>query len=254
MAPQKTKGIVLKSRDYTETSKLVSILSPDGGLLRTLAKGSRRPASPLRGKLEVFNYGDLIFYPSRTSDLHILAQFDVIEHFPAARATLERSALFQYLAELAASAAYGEENSRELFKLLLHTLQNAAVINAIPPSRLWFEIRYLNLLGVLPPFDRCSRCRGALGDGVRFFLPELHWLCPGCGQKYAAAVLIEPGVMSAIRYINKSGLVQVVNLRLSERQSSIADRLLCYLVDSTVDKKLKSRRFLDQISNKVFTE
>ncbi len=254
MPPQKTRGIILKSRDYTETSKLVNILTADSGLLKTLAKGSRRPASPLRGKLEVWNYGDLVFYPSRASDLHILAQFDVIEHFPLAVSTLERTALFHYLSELAAVAAYGEETSRELFELLLHTLRHAAVIDAVSQVRLWFEIRYLSILGVLPPFDRCSRCRKALGDGARFFLAEREWLCPGCGPKYADAVLIEPGVLSAVRYINRSGLASAVNLRLSERQSAVADRLLRYLVDSTVDKKLMSRRFLNQISNKIFTE
>ena len=96
MAIQKTRGIVLRVRDFRETSKLVTFITPDWGRLNTLAKGVRRPKSKLRGKLELFNYGTLIFYPSRNSDLHLLSQFDLLNDFPRAGENLEKSAYFYY--------------------------------------------------------------------------------------------------------------------------------------------------------------
>ncbi|MDP8213991.1 MAG: DNA repair protein RecO [Candidatus Euphemobacter frigidus] len=247
MPPQKIRGIILQSRDYTETSKLVNFLTPEQGLLKTLAKGARRSTSPLRGKLELLNYGTLVFYPSRSSDLHLLAQFDLLIPFPEALNTLEKSAFFHYLAELASSAAYGGEHSRDLFELLFHTLRNASKIHAFFQGRLWFEIRYLHLLGVLPPLDRCSKCRRSLKFGARFSLRKSNWFCPDCGGSGDDMLSIEPGLLAAISYISRSSLEQVVKLKLSSRQSAVLGRLLRYLIDSSVDKKIKSRRFLDQV-------
>ncbi len=246
MPPYKTRGIVVRSRDFTETSRLVNFLTPDGGLVKTLAKGALRPASPLRGKLEPWNYGHLVYYPSRSSDLHVLAQFDLIEHYPRAVETLERSALFHYLAELVSAAAFGPELSGGLFQLLLHTLRRGERLRALPQARIWFEIRYLYLLGVLPPLAACARCSGPMEGAVRFSPAESRWLCRKCPAG-GDSVAVEPGVIAAVRYIQDNRLDQVMNLKLSPRQFRVIRGLLRYLVDSTVGKKLKSRRFLDQV-------
>lgn len=237
---------MVKSRSYSETSRLVNFLTPDSGLVRTLAKGALRPSSQLRGKLELFNYGHLVYYPSRTSDLHVLAQFDLIEHYPGPEAALERLAFYHYLAELASAAAFGPEISGGLFQLLLHTMRRAEQLTSLPQARIWFEIRYLHLLGVLPPLARCSACDRPMAGPVRFSRGESRWLCPECAAG-RETVAVEPGVIAAVRYIQKNRLEGVMKLKLSARQFGVIRRLLRYLVDSSVEKKLKSRRFLDQV-------
>lgn len=246
MPPTKTRGIVVRSRDFSETSRLVNFLTPDSGLVRTLAKGARRPSSGLRGKLEALNYGHLVYYPSRSSDLHVLAQFDLIEHFPAAVSTLERSAFFHYLAELVAAAAFGPELSGGLFQLILHTLRRADRLGSLPQARIWFEIRFLHLLGVLPPLAACAACGRPMAGAVRFSPEESRWLCPDCAAG-RPTVAVEPGVIAAVRYIQDNRLERALNLRLSPRQLGTIRGLLRSLVDSSVGKQLKSRRFLDQV-------
>jgi len=247
LAPQKTTGIILQVRDYSESSQLVNIITLDCGLLKTIAKGSRRLKSPFRGKLELLNYGALVYYPSRTSDLHILSQFDIINSFPEALNTLERSAFFHYLAELSSLAAYGEEDSRALFRLLLQMLRDAHGIDAVLPARLWFEIRYLHLLGVLPSFDHCSHCGGSLGSDLKFSLEKPGWICAQCGHQVSDSIDIEPGIIAVISYILRNNLNQVMKLKLSRRQSDILDHLLSYLVDRAAHKKIKSKRFLNHV-------
>ncbi len=237
---------MVRSRDFSETSRLVNFLTPDSGLVKTLAKGARRPGSGLRGKLETLNYGHLVYYPSRSSDLHVLAQFDLIEHFPGAQATLELSAFFHYLAELVSAVAFGSELSGGLFQLLLHCLRRADRLSSLPQARIWFEIRYLYLLGVLPPLAACAGCGGTMTGTVRFSPADSSWLCPKCAAG-RETVAVEPGVTAAVRYIQDNRLERVMNLRLSPRQLGTIRRLLRYLVDSSVGKKLKSRQFLDQI-------
>ena len=54
-------GVVLRTRLLTETSLIVLWLTPAFGRLATVAKGARRPKSPLRGKLDLFYLADFSF-------------------------------------------------------------------------------------------------------------------------------------------------------------------------------------------------
>ena len=247
MAIQKTRGIVLWTRDFRETSKLVTFITPDWGRLSTLAKGVRRPKSKLRGKLELFNYGVLVFYPSRTSDLHLLSQFDLLDDFPRAGETLEKSACFYYFAELVSSVAYGAEQSRKLFADFHGVLSRAGEIASIPYARLWFEFKFLESLGVLPIPGRCCHCGKEMKQGILFSRGERGWICGRCGSRDRSAFSIEPGVMAVISYILRGGLERGNKLKLSARQESTLNHISRYLVDSNLDKKIRSRRFLDQV-------
>lgn len=247
MAIQKTRGIVLRTRDYSETSKLVTFITPDWGRLNTLAKGARRPKSKLRGKLELFNYGILVFYPSRTSDLHLLSQFDLLNDFPRVSESLEKTAYFYYLTELVSSAGYGEEESRKLFTDLREILSRAGEIASISYARLWFEFKFLESLGVLPIPGRCCHCGAEMKQQVLFSPRERGWICGRCRSRDRQAFLIEPGVMAVIGYILRGGLERGEKLKLSAVQERTLNQISRYLVDSNLGKKIKSRRFLDQI-------
>lgn len=247
MAIQKTRGIILRTRDFRETSKLVTFITPDWGRLNTLAKGVRRPKSRLRGKLELFNYGVLVFYPSRTGDLHLLSQFDLLDDYYRVNESLEKSAYFYYLAELVDSAAYGAEQSRRLFADFREVLSRAGEITSISYARRWFEFKFLESLGVLPIAGRCCRCGAEMKRQVLFSPRERGWICARCRGGDPQAFLIEPGVMAVISYILRGGLERGKKLKLSVAQESALDQISRYLVDSNLGKKIKSRRFLDQV-------
>lgn len=85
-----------------------------------------------------------------------------------------------------------------------------------------------------------------MAGAVRFSPEESRWLCPDCASGLATAA-VEPGVIAAVRYIQDHRLERVMNLKLSPRQLGTIRGLLRYLVDSSVEKKLKSRQFLDQV-------
>src|ERR1043165_6762795 len=83
---ERTSGLVLRTRPFTETSLIVNWLTPDLGRLSTVAKGARRPKSPFRGKLDLFYLADFTFQRSRRSELHTLCEVSVLElHEPLRR-------------------------------------------------------------------------------------------------------------------------------------------------------------------------
>ena len=246
MAIQKTEAIVLHTRDFTETSRIVSFVTP-GGMVRTLAKGARRPASPLRGALELFGHGVLQYYPSRMSDLNVLGRFDLLRSFSSSISTLEKAALFYYFAEITAAAAFGREGAQELFALFLRALKSAEKLVCVSYARSWFELQYLKALGVLPPVDACTRCGGRIGP-TRFFSPrEEGWICPRCRPADPGSCPLPPGIASVAAFILRGGPERERTLKLSVRQERSLHGLAGYLIDNQVGKKIKSRDFLEHV-------
>lgn len=247
MEPVSEDAIVLRRREFTESSWLVDFITPGWGCLRTIAKGARRPASPLRGRLELFNRGRLIFYPSRRSDLHLLSQFDVVRFSSAATDSLEKAAHFYYLAELVLAAGFGPEVGRSLFVLLERELASAKRLNAGPSSRIRFEIDYLQALGVFPPLTVCGACGGQTAAGVYFSLLSRSWVCSRCRPADPNSIPIGGGVRALLNRILKQDSA-AFTVAMSAEQRKILGRLCRLLVDINVSKKIRSLSFLKQVT------
>lgn len=70
----KTRGTLIRTHPLTETSLIVRWCTGEHGLLKTVAKGARRPRSAFAGKLDLFFHCEIEVRPSRSSDLHLLTE------------------------------------------------------------------------------------------------------------------------------------------------------------------------------------
>jgi DNA repair protein RecO (recombination protein O) len=71
-------GILIRRTLLSNTSLIVHWLTREHGIVRTAAKGARRPGSPFTGKLDLFYSADFSFVRSRRSDLHTLRELAVL--------------------------------------------------------------------------------------------------------------------------------------------------------------------------------
>src|ERR1041384_3999776 len=76
MPPVVTPAIVLATLRYGETSKIARLATRDLGIQSAIAKGASRPKSRFGAALHLLTEGQAVIYPSRSSDLHTLAQFE----------------------------------------------------------------------------------------------------------------------------------------------------------------------------------
>ena len=74
----KTQGIVLAVHPWSQTSHVVTWLTPDHGPVTTLVKGAVRPKSAFLGQYDLFYTCDILYYARATADLHALRE--VIPH------------------------------------------------------------------------------------------------------------------------------------------------------------------------------
>ena len=116
MALRHDQGIVLRSYAIGEADRVVVVLSPHHGKLRTVAKGVRKTTSRIGGRLEPFTHVDLVLYEGRNLDT--VTQVEVMEAFPRLREDLDRVAAASTMAEVVDAVAQEKEPSVALFELL----------------------------------------------------------------------------------------------------------------------------------------
>jgi len=144
-----TTAIILSRTDYGEADRILTLLTPEYGKLRLLAKGVRRVKSKLAGGIELFSVSDITFIKGR-SDMGTLVSTRLVRHFGNIIKDIDRTMLgYELIKQL--NRATEDEPEPEYFKLLeqvFEALDNAHIDLLL--VRLWFAMQLLRLGGHTP--------------------------------------------------------------------------------------------------------
>lgn len=151
-----TEGIVLARSNLGEADRLVTVLTPDYGLVKAVAPGARKYHSSLRGRMELFVVNELLIVKGRSIDRIIQAQ--TLESNNGLSGDLGKLSASQYLAELILCMALSEQPQADLYKvLLLHLkrLERLKESTELIPHLTGAVFHILTLAGIAPSADRC---------------------------------------------------------------------------------------------------
>lgn len=164
MAPktEKITGINLHVAPLGEADRLLTILSPERGLIKAIAVGSRKPKAKLGGRTMLFVVNELLVVPGRT--FHRLIQAETLDAYPGLTQSLGHLAAGQYLIELTLAQALRDYPQIELFGALRSHLKQ---LEQSPASALFSSLtqgafHLLALAGVAPQVHHCCRTRQAI--------------------------------------------------------------------------------------------
>ena len=149
----KATAILLKKIPLTDTSLIVFWCSREQGLIRTAAKGARRPGSPLGGKLDLFYEAEIEFVPSKRSDLHTLREVAVVNYRHGLQASYLRILGAAYFVRLIEMVAERETPIATMFDLLHRGLDWLCTQEPNLEGVLHFERELAKELGLWHPGD-----------------------------------------------------------------------------------------------------
>lgn len=144
-----TRGIVLARTNYQEADRIITILTPDQGKIRVMAKGVRRQKSKMAGGIELFSVGDITYLPGK-GDLGTLISSRLIEHYGNIVKDISRTMRgYEFLGQInKVTEAVVEEEFFTLLCAALKGLNDAEL--SLELSELWFNAQLLRISGHTP--------------------------------------------------------------------------------------------------------
>lgn len=182
------QAIILKSVDYRENDRLVSLFTLEHGRISGVARGAKRSRRRFGGALELF--AQLRIHLKLRHGLSDLVDADVETIRPGIRSDIFKVAHAGYACELAAAMTPEAAPYPRLFRLLASYLSYLDLNPHSDSDRRFFEINLLNILGYRPSLGVCSRCGAPLAEGR--VSQSLEVCCPGCapaGRRLSSATL-----------------------------------------------------------------
>jgi DNA repair protein RecO (recombination protein O) len=180
-----TEAIVLHAFDYLESSRILRLVTREGGVRSVLARGARRSSRRFGSALDLFAQGSAQLHTKPGRDLDTLGNFDVERARPAIGEDLARFAGAAVIAEL--TLRFGRDAADpELFDATAAALDDLASASAADAreATLAGAWRIIAVLGFAPGVDACSECNTTIApnDVVLFSYPAGGSLCERCAR------------------------------------------------------------------------
>jgi len=150
---EKTIGILLRKRRFSETSLIIHWCTIDEGIVHTVARGASRPKSPMAGKLDLFYTTEFSYRRSRSSDLHNLGEVAVQNHRRHLQADYIRVVAASHFVRMVELVAERDTPIPEIYELLTKALDFLDDPTSKVGMRVVerFELRLTEFLGIARP-------------------------------------------------------------------------------------------------------
>jgi DNA repair protein RecO (recombination protein O) len=161
--PERATALVVRTTDWSESSRIATLWTREFGKLRVLAKGGRRLKSNFEVALDLLSVCNIVVLRKSSGGLDLLTEAQVAERFPKLRTALPALYAAYYVAELLSEGTHDVDPHPALFDATLAVLRDLG--DAGPqtgPRLVAYELTWLHELGYSPALDACAAC----GRGV----------------------------------------------------------------------------------------
>ncbi len=245
MEIKKLEGIILSETNYSESSKILNVLTKDYGIIGVMSKGCRKIKSPLRSTSSKMVYGMFNLY-YRNNGLSTLTSVDVIDNFNNIKKDIMAISYASFLLELT-EQVYKQNNNKEIFALFISGLKkidngfNPVVITNI------LELKYLDYLGIGLQLDGCSIC-GNSEDIVTISVKHGGYLCKDC---FNDNKIVNKKAIELIRMFYYVDIDKITKLDLHYDTIKEIDDFLEEYYDEYSGLYLKSKQFLKNVAKVI---
>lgn len=244
MAIISTEAIVLRSMDHRETSKLCFFFTRKCGKVIAVLKGIRKNSRKFGSSADKFTVNDIVFYQYANSDIHLVGQCDMREHFSALRGDIKKINAAEYACELLNKVMPLEEPNPGIYAFLLDFFR--ALEGEREVSRLvhMFQIKVLALSGFRPHLDSCVRCGKDISQRARFSVLKGGLICGVCGPRDTDSIAVSAGAVATLLYIEKNDWPACLKLGMEPSIRIELKNILNNFLLYHLEKNIRSAKFL----------
>ncbi|MDD5454754.1 MAG: DNA repair protein RecO [Candidatus Ratteibacteria bacterium] len=250
---EQTEGIVLRSFDVRETSKLAVFYTRDFGVLKGLAKGARKKQKYFGSSLELFSYDYISFYKSRNGEVHLIGKCEQKNFYAGIRENILKSTFAAYWMEIVQELI--RDKDEKLFDFLLSSLAYLEKEPVLSPLLLpFFELNLLKLAGYGPVLNYCVSCKKE-SDTYKFSPILGGIICPDCYHKDYRSIDILPNTITLMNLLTKTQMDKLSRISATPKLLGQVKGVIHYYLFHSIGKRPKMLRFIDEtIKEKIFAE
>ena len=235
------EGIIINSKDYKDSSKILDIFTKDYGVIGVIAKGCKSLKSNLRSVTDKLTYATFTIYYKKDK-LSILSEASFINNFSNIKKDIEKISHASFLIDLT-NQVYKQCEDNTLYSLLISALEkidekfNPLVITNI------IELKYLEYLGVLPILDSCSIC-GSKTNIVTLSGSRGGFICRNC---LTNDVIVSEKTMKLIIMFFYVDIEKIDRLEISDKSQKEINDFLDSYYELYTGLYLKTKYLLNKI-------
>lgn len=243
---QKVEGIIIRTTNYGETNKIITLFTRELGKVGVMARGARKPSSRLASVSQIFTYG--YFLIQTGSGLGTLQQGESLSSMKHIKEDIITTAYASYIVELTDKAVEDRKVNPYLFELLYQTLNymNEGLDTEI--VTMIYEIKMLRVIGLYPHLTSCVNC-GVTEGKFSFSVSEGGLLCHECKEKDLHRIDISPATVRLLRLFHSFDINRLGNISVKPETKKELKTVITRFYDEYSGLVLKSKRFLNQLDS-----
>lgn len=241
---QKCEGIVIRTNQYGETNKVVTLYTREFGKVGVMARGAKKPNSRLSAVTQLFTYG--VFLIQTGSGLGSLQQGEMNSSMRSIKEDIFLTAYASYIVDLTDKCTEEKKPNPFLFELLYQTLN--FINEGYDPEILTniYEMKMLNPLGLYPTLNQCSVC-GSTDGHFAFSIREGGLLCHRCLEKDPYHFKISTSTVKLLRVFYFFDLSRLGNITVKPETKMELKKVISAYYEEYSGLNLKSKKFLNQL-------
>lgn len=241
---EKIDGVIIKTKDYGETHKIVTIFSQKIGKFSAIARGAKKPKSRMAAVTQPFIYGQFFVYLNK--GLSTIQQGEIIHSFRSIREDIVKTAYAAYLTELTEKLLDDQLPFAEIYKEFIQTLKWISEYDDIDIPLMMYEMKLYRAGGFAPTVDGCANC-GSKNSPFVFSIVEGGLLCSKCQHLDPDAIPLTNTIVKLLYLFSTVGMERLGNISVKDENRLLLRGLLDHYYDQYGGYFLKSKRFLNQL-------
>jgi DNA repair protein RecO (recombination protein O) len=244
---ESSAAIVLRARDYSESDRIVTLLTRDFGKLSGMAKGAKASRKRFERKLEPFSHVMLYFRRRPNRQLVFVTRAEASPDLApfAIEDDLAKIALGSYMLELADAFTSEEAEANGAYRVLTEALDAVSVGRATLALRQAYELRLLSWAGFGLDFARCRQCAEVVSQSAYFIVARGGVVCARCRPMIPdGAVKLDASSAAALVSLGGAHFLDALEATAAPADGALA---ISRFVASVLDRRLRSIAFLDSV-------
>ncbi len=232
-----TDAVVLQTRRFRESSKIVTLYTRELGLTSVVARGVMQPKSQSGAVLQPMGHISVVIYLKEGRDLQNLSSAEEKERYGRLLEDLERMSAGLAIVELVKASMHDAERNEPLFEALVDSLRMLNRPETVAQNVvLWFIARLAALLGYALATEHCGVCHQSVGVGesVPFSVAVGAPLCND-DRDSAGYVPLRREIYELLRSVCNRPLPEVAAMPSSQQSRTAVLELLTSFIRYHVD-------------------